>query len=52
MKKTSEEILKEIDQMENSERWDLLEKLFYKFFNKEHISEEVKQEESSQGEYN
>jgi hypothetical protein len=44
MKYTAEQIIKFIDEMDNAERWKLVEKLYYKFFNKEHFIEEPPEE--------
>lgn len=45
LKHTSEEILKLIDEMENAERWKLVEELYYKFFDKGEEPEEEEEEE-------
>ena len=45
MKHTSEEILKLIDEMENAERWKLVEELYYKFFDKGEEPDEEEEEE-------
>ena len=48
MKYSSEEIIKFIDEMENEERWKLVEKLYYKFYDKGEVPEDDDEKENEE----